>query len=301
MSIVITTPTGKIGKHVLARALAVEHPVTVIARDPDRLPEADRDRVQIVTGGFERDVLLQATTDATTLFVMFPDVLDAPDMCGLWREFADNVVAAAGTNGVQRVVYISIEGAHESLGGMVRAVADIEAQFMEAFEHVVALRPGYFMQNLFHFLEPLKRGELPIPLPQSLAMPVVSTRDIADVAADYLLAHDWTGHHIVPIYGPADLTPGEMAEVLSRRLSLPIRHREQPLAEWRAELIDGGAAPRNADYLLELYGIVMGPDWPFDARTDQATTPTTFESFVDDELRPRLETDRPLVTDREES
>ena len=39
--IVITTPTGAIGRQVLDNVLASGEPVRVIARDPSRIPRAD--------------------------------------------------------------------------------------------------------------------------------------------------------------------------------------------------------------------------------------------------------------------
>jgi len=48
--IVLTTPTGRIGRPTLDRLLAASAPVRVIVRDPSRLPATVRDQVEVVPG-----------------------------------------------------------------------------------------------------------------------------------------------------------------------------------------------------------------------------------------------------------
>lgn len=48
--IVITAPTSKIGHQVLERVLESGEDIRVIARDPERIPEAIRNRVEVISG-----------------------------------------------------------------------------------------------------------------------------------------------------------------------------------------------------------------------------------------------------------
>ena len=48
--IVITTPTGSIGRRTLEHVIESGEPVRVIARDASRLPENTRDHVEVVEG-----------------------------------------------------------------------------------------------------------------------------------------------------------------------------------------------------------------------------------------------------------
>src|SRR5262245_66247693 len=50
MSIVITTPTGNIGKHALQRLLQAGADVSVIVRQPEKLSDSIRKRVKIHQG-----------------------------------------------------------------------------------------------------------------------------------------------------------------------------------------------------------------------------------------------------------
>ena len=48
--IVVTTPTGNIGRQVLEHVLRNSEPIRVIARDPSRLSSHTRERVEVVEG-----------------------------------------------------------------------------------------------------------------------------------------------------------------------------------------------------------------------------------------------------------
>ncbi|MBD2068032.1 NAD(P)H-binding protein [Leptolyngbya sp. FACHB-671] len=51
--IVITTPTGQIGKQILDKILDSGKSIRVIARDPSRLDPKVRDRVEVVQGSHD--------------------------------------------------------------------------------------------------------------------------------------------------------------------------------------------------------------------------------------------------------
>src|SRR5688572_13732979 len=53
MKILVTNPTGRIGRRILPELLAPEFSVRVIARDPARLPVDSRQRVEIVRGSMD--------------------------------------------------------------------------------------------------------------------------------------------------------------------------------------------------------------------------------------------------------
>ena len=77
--IVITTPTGSIGRRTLEHVLESGEPVRVIARDASRLPENTRDRVEVVKGSHgDRDVVDQAFAGADAVFWLVPPNPRAP-------------------------------------------------------------------------------------------------------------------------------------------------------------------------------------------------------------------------------
>ena len=71
--IVITTPTGDIGRQVLDRVLDSGQAVRVIARDPSRLPQRVRARAEVVQGSHgDADAITRALAGADRLFWLVP-------------------------------------------------------------------------------------------------------------------------------------------------------------------------------------------------------------------------------------
>jgi len=68
MNILVTNPTGRIGRKLVPELLAPEFSVRVIVRDPARLPQETRHQVEVVPGSTDdaatlRRALTQASRD----------------------------------------------------------------------------------------------------------------------------------------------------------------------------------------------------------------------------------------------
>jgi uncharacterized protein YbjT (DUF2867 family) len=63
MKILVTTPTGKIGRRIVPELLAPEFSVRVIVRDPNRLPEEIREQVEVVCGSTDDGPTLRRALD----------------------------------------------------------------------------------------------------------------------------------------------------------------------------------------------------------------------------------------------
>src|SRR5215471_16912605 len=71
--IVVTAPTGQISHQVLNNLLASDEPIRVIARDPSRLPEQARARVEVVQGSHgDLKVVTRAFAGADSVFWLLP-------------------------------------------------------------------------------------------------------------------------------------------------------------------------------------------------------------------------------------
>ncbi|MFE4604684.1 SDR family oxidoreductase, partial [Kitasatospora indigofera] len=112
--IVITAPTGNIGRHLLSLLLGsaptAGEELRVIVRDPARLPDAARGRVEVVTGSHgDPAVLDRAFAGADAVFWLVPpDASLAPR--DAWTGFTRPAVRALAAHGVGHVVGVSALG-----------------------------------------------------------------------------------------------------------------------------------------------------------------------------------------------
>ncbi|MEU2631105.1 NAD(P)H-binding protein, partial [Kitasatospora sp. NPDC007106] len=112
--IVITAPTGNIGRHLLARLLesapAAGEDLRVIVRDPARLPEAARGRVDVVTGSHADPAVLDRAFDGAdaVFWLVPPDATLTP--YDTWSGFTLPAVGALAAHRVGHVVGVSALG-----------------------------------------------------------------------------------------------------------------------------------------------------------------------------------------------
>jgi uncharacterized protein YbjT (DUF2867 family) len=71
--IVITTPTGDIGRQILQHVVHGSEPVRVVARDPSRIPKEIRQRIEVIQGSHgDAAIIEKALTGADALFWLIP-------------------------------------------------------------------------------------------------------------------------------------------------------------------------------------------------------------------------------------
>jgi len=284
--IVLTTPTGQIGRHLLQLLTDAGAPVRAIARDPSRLPAG----VDAVAGSHDDPAVLDAAlAGADALFLLIPPDRSAPDVDAHYRRFARSAAEAVARHGVGRVVLVSSFGRGiERDAGLLTSATIAEAEVEASGAATRALRPPYFMENLLHLVEPLRHGVLPMSSAADLPLPTVATRDVAAAAAQLLLDATWTGQDGVPVVGPDDLTPSGIAATLSEVLGRDVALRQTTSADDRAMLIEHGASASFADALAAMTdaqnrGVYAGEALP---RTRGATSLRDWASEV---LRPALD------------
>ena len=103
--IVITTPTGQIGHHVVRHCLDHGEAVRVIARDPTRLPGEIRDRVEVVQGSHgDAAVVDEALAGAAALFWLVAPNPHAESVEAAYLDFTRPACEAIRRHGVTHVV-----------------------------------------------------------------------------------------------------------------------------------------------------------------------------------------------------
>jgi uncharacterized protein YbjT (DUF2867 family) len=130
--IVVTTPTGAIGRQVLANLLDRGEPLRVIVRDPTRLPADVRERIEVVEGSHgDLDVVDQAFAGADAVFWVVPPNPRAASAEAAYVDFTRPACDAFRNQAVARVVGVSALGRgvarHAGLASASLAMDDLIA------------------------------------------------------------------------------------------------------------------------------------------------------------------------------
>ncbi len=291
--IVITTPTGDIGHRVLQHVFQASEPVRVIARDPSRIPQEIRQRVEVIQGSHgDAATIEKALTGADALFWLIPPeplmTLDSVDEA--YVGFTKPAAEAIRKCGVKRVVAVSALGrGWNKAAGL--ATSNIKADELLASTGVAlrVLAMPSFMDNLLRQAQTIKeKGMFSSPIYADLKAPTVATSDIAAVAAKFLMNTTWTGQAEVPVLGPEDISPSEMAEILSDVLGKPVRFQPTPIEAYKSRMTGRGMSEAFAQGLADMMTAKNEGIDNTASRAVAAHTPTTFRQWSEAVLKPAV-------------
>ncbi|WP_406350069.1 NAD(P)H-binding protein [Streptomyces sp. NBC_00658] len=293
--IVVTTPTGQIGRQVLDRLLDTPDRtagIRVIARDPARLSPRVREHVEVVRGSHaDPTVLKEACAGADRLFWLVPPTPAADSVEGHFQNFTEPLREVIGPQGVERIVGVSSLGRNVAKNaGQISASLAMDEAIAAMGVHYRALCAPFLMENLLEQAESIRNaGVFFLALAEDRVVRTCSTRDVGATAARLLLDGSWTGQEDVPLVGPDDLSPEGMAQVVSEVLDRPVRVQRTSSADYKATELRFGASEAWAQGVADMvealneqgfYGAVE-PSTPDSA-------PTGFRQWCEDVLRPAV-------------
>jgi uncharacterized protein YbjT (DUF2867 family) len=292
--IVITTPTGQIGRQVLANVLEGTQPVRVIVRDAARLSDQVRRRVEVVEGSHgDAEVLDRALDGADSVFWLVPPDDAAASIEDAYVGFSRPAVNAFGWHGVDRVVGISALGRGTAVAGRAGHVtASLAMDDLIAGSGVAyrALTMPSFMDNLIWQATPIKtKGVFFGPIDGDRKLPTCATRDVAATAARLLLDGDWTGFEEVRVLGPEDLSFNDMAQTMTEVLGTPVHYQQIPFEAFTANLTERGMSPMLAQAMTDMMTAKNEGLDNAAVRTPETSTPTSFRQWCEDTLKPVIQ------------
>ncbi|MFI0905131.1 NAD(P)H-binding protein [Streptomyces sioyaensis] len=296
--IVITTPTGQIGGRLLEILLDETRTrgeeLRVIVRDPGKLPDAVRARVDVVKGSHgDAEVVDRAFTGADAVFWLVPPNPRAPSLDVMYSGFTRAAAKAFTAHGVGHVVGVSALGRGTPVAGRAGhvtaslAMDDLIASTGVAYR---ALANPTFFDNLLWQVASLRdNGVFTGTDAADRKAPTAATRDIAAAAAGLLLDRSWTGTGEVPVLGPEDLSPNDLARIMSEVLGRPIRYEQQTLDAFGTALAGRGVGGALVQGYLDMMrakndGLDEGV-----RRTPQTASPTTFREWCEQVLKPAVQ------------
>ncbi|MEU5595263.1 NAD(P)H-binding protein [Streptomyces sp. NPDC020298] len=293
--IVVTTPTGQIGREVVDRLLDAPEGapgIRVIARDPAHLPAGVRERVEVVPGSHaDPAVLKEACAGADRLFWLVPPTPSADSVEGHFRAFTEPLREVTAGQGVERVVGVSTLGRSVAKNaGQISASLAMDEAIAAMGVHYRALCPPFLMENLLGQAESIRTaGVFFLAAAEDRVLRTCATGDIAATAARLLLDATWTGQDDVPLVGPDDLTPEGMARVVSEVLDRPVRVQAVTSADYRATLLSHGVSEAWAQGLADMVDALRDQGfYGAGAPSTPETAPTGFRQWCEDVLRPAV-------------
>ena len=103
-----------------------------------------------------------------------------------------------------------------------------------------------------------------------------------------MLDRSWTDVDDVPVLGPPDLSPNDLARIMTEQLGRPVRYERQPLEDLRTTLVGYGL---NEAFVQGIAEMKQAKDNGLDAgviRTADTASPTTFEQWCARTLKPAV-------------
>ncbi len=293
--IVITASTGNIGSKVLQTILESSsdqgEPVRVIARHPSRLPEQIRKRIEVIEGSHsDPAVVSKAFQGAETVFWLVAADPRAQSAEAAFVGFARPACEAFKTHGVKRVVGISALGrGWPRNAGHVSATLAMDDMIAATGVSYRALTCPSLMENVLRQVELIKtQGMFSSPTPKDLKAPLCATHDVAAAASKLLLDRSWSGAGSLPILGPEDLSSNDMARIISQVLGKPVRYEEMPVDAFNAMLTGHGVSQGMAQAMVNMMVAKNEGMDTMEPRTPQSTTPTSFQQWCEEILKPAV-------------
>ena len=244
--ILVCGATGTIGSRVVNELVKADAPVRTMVREVSKISGASAGNIEQVPGDLAKpETLARALQGIDTVFLLTPV---GPKQL----EMEQNLVSAAVSSGVRRLVKLSAMGASSDANfDFARIHGESENSIRASGLGWTFVRPNMFMQNLGWYQGEIAQGRLPLPL-GSAAVSHVDAGDVAAVSARALLNEE----HALKSYtvsGPEALTGDEVSSILSEVLRRSITYRPPPTAQFREFLKGAGESEFVVNAECELF------------------------------------------------
>ncbi|MCU7616219.1 NAD(P)H-binding protein [Chryseobacterium sp. PBS4-4] len=290
--IAVAAATGNIGKRVAQQIARKGAETVLLGQNPERLTQLNiSNSTHAVVDISKSEQMIEATKGVDALFLLVPPVLETTSLEEWYRKVTDAGIAAVNANKIKKVVLISSLGASTTPNlGTVSYCGAMEVAFDRLSTNVLALRPGYFMENFVQQAQSImEEGKFSFPFDGDHDIPFVSTDDIGDAAAHYLLDDTWSGHWKLNLMGPENITLKDIAARLTTLTKKPVEYVQQSFDELKAQLKTLGITEKVVQELVDLHTALGDPNAAYATpRTPEVSTPTSFEQFAEQKLLPLL-------------
>jgi uncharacterized protein YbjT (DUF2867 family) len=271
MKILVTTPTGKVGRELVSQLEAKKLPFRLATRNPDALRQLHPSAELVRYDHTDPASAKAALAGISAVYLASPgDFPAAPE-----QSFVD----AARKAGVSRLVKLSVMGIENTDSPIRQVERHIEASGVPW----TFLRPTWFMQNFStSHADAIRKGQWAEPAGQGQTA-FIDTRDIAAVALEALVGEGHAGKAYT-LTGPELLDRPAVAAIFTKELGRRIEFTDVTDAQFRAA-VGPYLTPSYLELLSSLYGFVRaGYTAQLGDGVQKALgrAPTSFAAFVRD-------------------
>lgn len=284
--IVILGASGTVGSKI-AKILLEEgkHQVKLLARNPEKLKDFQNLGAEIITGDVnDVNVLTKTFATADSAFLILPDNVKAEDTRAYQRKVTSNYIEAIEKSGIKYIVNMSSLGSHMHDGnGIMGGTGEQEVRLNQLKDvNILHLRSAYFMDNFLRTIGLVKsKGINGTAAVGDHAIPMVSTQDVAKVAAAHLVNLDFTGKNVHAVMGPRDYTYSEFTTIIGKAIGKPeLPYVQIPVEQAKQIFLGNGFSEDFVDNLLGMAVAVKDGIFNYQKRDASTTTPTTAEAFI---------------------
>ena len=229
---VVVGATGNTGSAVAETLLNKKQAVRVVVRSADKgAPWKAKGADVAVASLDDATALAKAFEGAAGVYLLVPPNYGAQAWLADQRQRMDRAAEAVQQSGVEHVVFLSSVGGHLHGGtGPIRAASYGEQALGCLSKRLTILRPCYFMDNWASVIGAAQaQGVLPTFIAPHAQVPMISTKDIGRIGAEYLIAGG-RGKQVVEMAGPAEYSPEEVASALGQILGKTVTAQHAPLS-----------------------------------------------------------------------
>ncbi len=265
MKYVITGGAGHISALVAEKLLAAGKDVTLVGRNPENLKGLAAKGAKIAIGSVEDAQFVKQTfAEADVVYTMIPPNFATENYRAYQQKVGNNYYNAIKESRVKYVVNLSSVGAHLKNGvGVINGAADFELLLNTLTDiNVKILRPGFFFYNLLSQIPTIKAfGIMGSNYDGDIAVPMVDTIDIAEVATEELSTLKFTRHSIRYI-ASEELTASQATTILGAAIDKPdLKWAVVPDAQLKAGMLQGGLKETMAEAFVEMGKAVNRPEF----------------------------------------
>lgn len=247
--ILVTGPTGNVGRHVVSQLISTGTAVRALTRDPEKI------------------ALLPAEVEGVSADLSQPDTLPST-LQGITSVFLYAVpgsvtgfIKVALASGVRRVVFLSSAVVRDGVEQQTNAIAAIHADIEQVLEKSglewTFVRPGALAVNALQWAQQIHAdgGVVYGPYAQATAAPVHEA-DIAAVVVDALTTDLHIGARLL-VTGPESLTRSDEVRIIGEVSRRDLRFQEIPPEAARQQMVQFMPEPM-VDALLAVWAQSVG-------------------------------------------